>query len=240
MGLFDGMRVRGALVKHQRGDTDGALREYEQLYEQGIVQASYLLPYSVLLLRQGGEENYRKTKQILAKAQKALDLTREKRQQLLMNYAVADWKLGNREKAIALLEASHREAPCGLTYTTLGFLYVDAGMREKALAFNQEALDYDDSDPIILDNLAQAYYRLEGDKQKAREYFDRAHALKPEQIDTLYFLSRYDLEAGDKKAALAKLEQALEGRFSPLNYQTKEEIQAEIDRLQADPTANGA
>ena len=70
-----------------------------------------------------------------------------------------------------------------------------------------------------------------GDKAAAKEWFDRAIALKSSQIDTLWFLSRYDEEAGDRKAALAKLEEALEGRFSPLNYCTKERVQEEIARL---------
>ena len=103
--------------------------------------------------------------------------------------------------------------------------------RETALKFNQEAVDYDDEDPICLDNLGQTYYRVIGDREEARTWFEKAHALKPEQIDTLYFLSRYDLEAGDRKAALEKMEKALEGRFSPLNYCTREELESEIRAL---------
>ena len=110
-------------------------------------------------------------------------------------------------------------------------MYIEAGDAEKALAYNLEAVDYDDEDPVVLDNMGQTYYRLLGDKEKAKEYFDRAHDIKDTQIDTLYFLAKYDVEAGDKEEALKKLETALEGRFSPLNYATKERVQAEIDAL---------
>ena len=103
--------------------------------------------------------------------------------------------------------------------------------RQKALRFNLEAVDYDDEDSICLDNLGQTYYRVMGDREQAQPWFEKAHALKPGQIDTLYFLSRYDLEKGDRKAALEKLEQAAEGRFSPLNYCSREEIEAEIRAL---------
>lgn len=103
--------------------------------------------------------------------------------------------------------------------------------RQKALAFNQEAVEYDDEDPVCLDNLGQTWYRVMGDREKAKEFFDKAHEIKPGQIDTLYFLSRYDLEKGDKAAALEKLEKAMEGRFSPLNYCGREQIEAEIRRL---------
>lgn len=79
--------------------------------------------------------------------------------------------------------------------------------------------------------MGQLYYRLLNDKAKAKEYFDRAIAEKPNQIDTLYFLSRYDLEKGDKAAAKEKLEKAYEGRFSPLNYVTREIVAEEIKKL---------
>ncbi len=105
------------------------------------------------------------------------------------------------------------------------------GDADKALAFNEQAVDYDDEDPVALDNLAQTYYRLLGDKEKALEYFTKAHEYKESQIDTLWFLSRYDLEKGDTKAAIEKLEKAANGRFSPLNYKTKAEIEQELATL---------
>ena len=106
--------------------------------------------------------------------------------------------------------------------------------RQKTLKYNQEAVDYDDEDSICLDNMAQWLYRVEDDRAGAKEWFDKAIAIKDSQIDTLYFLSRYDEEAGDKAAALEKLEKAAEGRFSPLNYCTKDMVSAEIARLKGD------
>ena len=232
MGLFNGIKVRKAMLNQQRGNLDEAKAEYEALYQSGYITASYLLPYTVLLLREGKQENYEKVKEILKKAEKASDMNEEKRQQLLMNYAVAQYKLGELDKAIHLLEASHQHAPCGITYGALGFLYVEAGDAEKALAYNLEALEYDDEDPVTLDNLAQTYYRLLGDKENAKKYFERALQFKEGQIDTLYFLAKYDAEAGRKEDAVAKLKKALEGRFSPLNYATPEKIQEEINRLE--------
>ena len=84
---------------------------------------------------------------------------------------------------------------------------------------------------FTLDNLAQTYYRLGNDKAKAREFFDKAIEIKPTQIDTLYFLAQYDIEAGDQDAARKKLETAAKGRFSPLNYATREMVQSALDSL---------
>ena len=233
MGLMDGFKARKAMMMHQKGETDAAMAAYEEVYRNGYIQATYLLPYSVLLLRKGGEENYLKVKEVLKKAEKAPDMNEEKRQQLLMNYAVAQYKLGELDKGIHLLEESHRKSPCGLTYGALGFLYIEAGDAEKALAYNLEALDYDDEDPVTLDNLAQTYYRLLGDKETAKKYFEKALEIKDSQIDTLYFLAQYDLEAGNKQAAAEKLQKALEGRFSPLNYAKREMIEKQLAELNA-------
>ena len=106
----------------------------------------------------------------------------------------------------------------------------DAGV-EKAEAFIRDSLDYDDADPICLDNMGQFLYRVRGDRAGAKKWFKKALAIKDSQIDTLYFLSRYDEEEGDRQAALEKLEKAAKGRFSPLNYCSRETVQKEIERL---------
>ena len=103
--------------------------------------------------------------------------------------------------------------------------------KDKALAFLKEAVEYDEEDSICLDNLGQFYYRVLGDKAEAKAWFDKAIAEKENQIDTLWFLSRYDLEQGDRAAAAARLEKALEGRFSPMNYCTKAMAEEELARL---------
>ncbi|MBE5771061.1 MAG: tetratricopeptide repeat protein [Clostridiales bacterium] len=231
MGFMDGINVRKAMMKHQKGDYEGAMAGYEALYQKGYTSCSYLLAYSVLLLRAGGEENYKKVKEILKKAEKAPDYKGESRPQLLMNYAVAQYKLGDMASAVNLLEAAHQKYPCGLIYEALGFIYIETGDAEKALSYNLEALEYDEESPVTLDNLGQLYYRLMNDKETARKYFEKALEQKDNQIDTLYFLALYDAEDGKKEAAIEKLEKALEGRFSPLNFATKEKVEAELAKL---------
>lgn len=97
--------------------------------------------------------------------------------------------------------------------------------------FIRKSIDYDEEDSICLDNMGQYYYRVRCDKAAAKLWFEKALSIKDNQIDTLYFLSRYDEEAGDRKAALEKLEKAAIGRFSPLNYCSRETVEKEIIRL---------
>ena len=272
MGLGTMFKANKAYRAQKNGDNAGAMRLYEECFQEGLDDARYVMAYGVLLIRDG---QYQKAKDFLVKHQKAPGMTPDQRVNLIVDYAACCFRLGDLDKGVRKLEELYRKGPNGLIYQTLGYLYVEqfdmekkaaflaretelqeqeapalaalaeadgaetprtleekweAG-RQKALRFNQEAVEYDDEDPICLDNLAQTWYRVMGDREKAKPFFDKAHAIKPEQIDTLYFLSRYDLERGDKAAAAEKLEKALEGRISVLNYCSREQIDAEIRTL---------
>lgn len=279
MGFMATIKAQQAMRAHGKGDLEQAKKLYEEAIDKGMMSARPMLGYAILLIREG---SYDKAMPLLIKAQKCPDLTPDQKSQLFVDYAACLMKKGELDKAIHLLEKQHNRAPIGLTYQTLGYMYVEkySGAKpvaeaapekaaealempeapeteasteaaeeqpkfktqedidrewqegiDKMFAFIQESVDYDDEDPVCLDNLGQAYYRVTGEKDKAKEWFEKAHAEKDSQIDTLWFLSRYDLEAGDKAAAIAKLEKALDGRFSPLNFCTKEMVQKEIERL---------
>lgn len=281
MGFMATIKAQQAMRAHGKGDLEQAKKLYEEAIDKGLMSARPMLGYAILLIREG---SYDKAMPLLIKAQKCPDLTPDQKSQLFVDYAACLMKKGELDKAIHLLEKQHNRAPIGLTYQTLGYMYVEkySGAKpvaeaapekaaeapempeapeteasteaaeeqpkvktqedidrewqegiDKMFAFIQESVDYDDEDPVCLDNLGQAYYRVSGEKDKAKEWFEKAHAEKDSQIDTLWFLSRYDLEAGDKAAAIAKLEKALDGRFSPLNFCTKEMVQEEVERLKA-------
>lgn len=227
MGLFTTIKARKASLLLNKGDNEGAMKLFEEAYNEGLKEMASLLAYSVLLIRAG---EYQKARELLVKIQK-YPMNEDNRRQLMVNYASVAYKLGNVEKGIELLERMHQKAPSGMVYQTLGYLYIEAGDYDKAIAFNTEAYEYDEEDAITLDNLGQTYYRLANDKVKAREYFEKAIEVKPGQIDTLYFLAKYDIEEGKKDAAKAKLEKALEGRFSPLNYASREKVETALRNL---------
>ena len=227
MGIMTTMKARNAAAKLGKGDVEGAMQLYQEAVSEGLQDARYLLSYSVLLIR---SSKFQEARDLLVKMQK-YPMTDDSRRQLFVNYASCVYKMGELEKGIELLERQHQKQPSGLVYETLGYLYIEAGDYEKALAYNTEAYEYDDEDSITLDNLAQTYYRLGHEKTKAKEFFDKAIAIKPTQIDTLYFLAQYDIEAGNRDGAREKLERALEGRFSPLNYATRDMVQTALDNL---------
>ncbi len=227
MGFLTVFKAQKARKAHQEGRIEEAMKLYKEVLDEGHNDPAVFLPYSVLLIRNG---HYAQAREMLVKNQK-LPMNPDQKNQLFVNYAACVYKMGELQKGIDLLERQHQKQPSGMIYETLGYLYIEAGDAEKALAYNLEAMEYDDEDAITLDNMGQIHYRMLGDKVKAKEYFEKALEIKPGQIDTLYFLAQYDLEAGDRDAAKEKLETALEGRFSPLNYATKEMVETQLASL---------
>ena len=295
MGFMTGLKANKAYRLQRNGQTEEAIKIYEEAFAEGLNDPRYVLAYALLIIRKG---EYQKAKDFLVKHQKAPGMTPDQRVTLLVDYATCCFRLGDLDKGINTLEQQFRKTETGLLYQTLGYLYVekydaankpefpeepagteeteeaeetadaddtaedsatgdaepaqqpeeasepaaadekqlspreawDAGV-EKAEAFIRDSLDYDDADPICLDNMGQLLYRVRGDRAGAKKWFKKALAIKDSQIDTLYFLSRYDEEEGDRQAALEKLEKAAKGRFSPLNYCSRETVQKEIERL---------
>ena len=295
MGFMSAIKANKALRFQKSKNYAEATILYEEAFAEGLKDPRYMLPYALMIIREG---QYEKAKDFLVANQK-MQMSPGQRTEMLVYYATCCFRLGAIDKGINTLEQQFRKGETGLLYQTLGYLYVEkydrahrpdfealkaereaaeaalqaekeaeaedaeetaaeesteapeasgepveetaapaltpeeewnAGV-EKAEAFVQKAVEYDDEDAVSLDNMAEFLYRVKGDKAAAKEWFDKAIAVKENQIDTLYFLSRYDLEAGNKEAALAKLEKALEGRFSPLNYSSQEMIRAEIEQL---------
>ena len=287
MGIKAYFKGSKAIKLHKKGENGAAKRLYEEAFAEGLNDPRFLLPYALLIIREG---QYQEAKEFLVKHQKAPGMTPNQRVELMVYYAVCCFRLNNVDKGIDTLEQQFRKTQTGLIYQTLGYLYVEkydlsrkpdfaavaaaaaepetaeatetqetpadaaeapaeegaeaekkrtpkeewkAGV-EKAEAFILQSVDYDDEDPICLDNMGQFIYRVKGDKTGARQWFDKAIALKDTQIDTLWYLSRYDLDNGDEKAAVEKLEKAAEGRFSPLNYCDRDMVKQEIARLKGE------
>jgi tetratricopeptide (TPR) repeat protein len=306
MGFMTGIKANKAYRLQKNGQTEEAIKIYEEAFAEGLNEPRFVLAYALLIIRKG---EYQKAKDFLVKHQKAPGMTPDQRVTLLVDYAACCFRLGDLDKGINTLEQQFRKGETGLLYQTLGYLYVekydlankpefppeeesgqsgetaepeetaeaqetaeedtenvaadsapgdaepaqqpegetaqeavadekqlspreawDAGV-EKAEAFIQASVDYDDEDSICLDNMGQFLYRVRGDRAGAKPWFEKALAIKDSQIDTLYFLSRYDEDEVNQQAALEKLEKAVLGRFSPLNYCNKETVEKEILRL---------
>ena len=276
MGFMASLKGQMAMRAHSKGNKEKAKALYQEAINMGLLEARPMLAYALLLIREG---RYEEAIPLLLKAQKAPDLTPDRKTQLFVDYAACCAKTGQMDKGVKLLEKQHERTPIGISYQTLGYLYVEqlaqgkpvadestvvmvpgphefsdpvpgegltvkekqdildeqwAARIDKARKMLEDAVEYDDEDPVCLDNMGQFLYRIMDDKAGAKVWFDKAHAEKPGQIDSLWFLSRYDLDNGDTAAAIEKMETALEGTFSPLNYADKAMIEQELKRLRGE------
>ena len=243
MGFLTTLKANQAYRLHASGKIDEAKEAYKAAYDGGLNAPKLLLAFALLLLREG---EYEHAVEVLRKAEKAPGIKDEQKTQIISYYAIAIFKQGKLDRALELLRELFQKRKTGVLYGTLGLLLIEKAERiaaesgdteeaqaavDEALAFNLEAVDYDEDDPVCLDNLAQTYFRLLEDKTTARVYFDRALARKPGAIDTNFFLSLYDLEEGKNEEAAEKLETAAAGRFSPMNFATPEMVKTQLDKL---------
>lgn len=227
MSFMGNMVGNKALTAHSKGDYRTALKLYEEAYEKGMDKARLLRSYSVLLIR---TSQFDKALEVLKKMEK-MPMTDKEKVDLHINYSIILWQKGRLDRAMEILTDEFRRTKNGTLYSIIGYLKIEQGDADEAIRFNQEAVEYDEEDPVFLDNLAQAYYRLKGDKETAKIYFDKAIAIKPKAIDTNYFLALYDIERGDIESAKDRLDTARRGMSSPLNYATPQKIDELRDQL---------
>ena len=230
MGFFANITGNKALAAHGKGEYEKALQLYEEAVAKGANKYRVLRGYTVLLIR---TFQFDKAIEILKKMEKLPGLQPKEKSDIHVNYAIVVAKKGYLDRALQILDDEFRHIKNSTMYSIIGFLKIEKGDAQEALAFNQEALEYDDSDPVFLDNLGQTYYRLLGDKESAKPYFEKAIEYKPEAIDTNYFLALYDIEEGNLKKAKERLQISLKGLTSPLNFATPEMIQLKLDEINA-------
>ena len=227
MSFMGNMTGNKALTAHSKGDYRTALKLYEEAYAKGMDKPKLLKSYSVLLIR---TSQFDKALEIIKQLEK-MPMDAKSKTDLHINYAIILWQKGYLDRALEILEDEFRHTKNGTLYSIIGYLKIEKGDVDEAIRFNQEAVEYDDEDAVFLDNLAQSYYRLKGDKETAKVYFDRAIAIRPKSIDTNYFLALYDIENGDIESAKDRLDLARLGMTSPLNYATPEMIDAKRDEI---------
>lgn len=216
--LYDQDKTAEAKVKH-----DEALKLYGEAINGGCVNVSYMMAYGVLLLRYA---RFDEAKALFLKADAMPSITKPEKKQLRINFAICQWKLGQLDSAISNLKIALNEGPNGMLYGSLGYILIEKAIQTgdfaEAVEFNAKALEYDDEDAVVLDNLGQLNLAM-GNREQALDYFKKAHTAKPRQVDTLYYLARLAAEDGHKDEALEYLTSALDGNYSALCTTTRQQ-----------------
>ncbi len=210
---------------------DQALALYRQAMDEGFRKPNALMAYAVLLMRKG---RFEEAREVMLTTEKQPGLSRDDRRKLELNFAICQWRRGQLEGAIELMKHAHEDAKQALIYGSLGYMLIEKAIQTgdfaEAVAFNQEAYEYDEDDAVVLDNLGQLAL-AQGERERARGFFERALAQKPTQVDTLYYLAKLSCEDGDSQAAESYLARALGGRYSALCTTTREQAEALMERV---------
>ncbi len=229
MSLMSDINGRIAWMRHVEGNTlsdKGQVKEAEAKYQKAFAAYAksakdknckhiYLEAYSVLLMR---FMRFDEAKDILRRADK-MPMKKPDKLKLRINYSICQWKTGNLDQAIELLESVYNDLKNSVVYGSLGYMYIAKGIETgdfaKAIEFNTAAYEYDEDDAVVLDNMGQLYLAM-GEEEKALGYFENAHEIKPKQVDTLYYLAKIYHGRGRDEEAKALLDTALTGNYSAL------------------------
>lgn len=140
------------------------------------------------------------------------------------------WKENNLAEAINLMKSLHSKYKTTGIYQNLGFYLLLNGDYDKALEFNIEAYDYNNTDHTILDNLGMNYYFLE-QYDKALDIYEKFINLNPSFPSAYFYYALTQIKLGNKEIALSSLEKGLKCNFSNLAGVTKADFEENIKNL---------
>ena len=121
MGIATAWKANKALRMQRNGNYQEAIKLYEEAIAEGMNDPRFLMPYALLIIRDG---QYQKAREFLVAHQK-VPMSPGQRTEMLVYYATCCFRLGNTDKGISTLEQQFRKTETGLLYQTLGYLYVD-------------------------------------------------------------------------------------------------------------------
>lgn len=216
-----------AYFHHARGDFDIAEKYYEKAVTWGLKSIKKRGTYAVLVMRKGEFDRSIKMFDdlILERPQK------EYRVKIRLNRSIAYTKAGRFDEAKAALEDLNVTNRSVRVYESLGYLYVIT-KDPKAEEYNLEAYDYDPTNTVILDNLAQ-YYLQNNDYVKSREFAEKANDENDNQVDTLYHLTLIEEHDGNIEKAKEYADKMLEARLTPMNDVSKQDVEKLHSRVSA-------
>ncbi|MGI6669947.1 MAG: tetratricopeptide repeat protein [Acetivibrionales bacterium] len=146
--------------------------------------------------------------------------------------ALVLWKKGELDNAVEMLEEVIKTYKTTSVYGSLGYLLILKGDLEKALKFNLEAYDYNSSDKIIQDNLAQNYYLL-GMYDKAEEIYKPLLESGPSFPEPYYNYGLLLEKVGKAAQALEYMKKAMNYKFTYLSSITREEVESKIREIES-------
>lgn len=214
-----------------RGDEEKALKNYKAAYKTGIMTSNCKISFAAFCLYTDRLESCRNLLEQVANSMRSTETDVSNARHYL---SIVEWKEGNLDKAIELMEKVHNDYPSTGTYGSLGVFYIEKSKRddcfEDYLEFMLEAYDYNESDKTIVDNLGELYFHTK-EYVKAEEVYKKL--LVENQISPVPYYN-YALvlkELGKKDEAKASLEKALTCSFRRSLVVSEDMVKKELENL---------
>ncbi len=158
-------------------------------------------------------------------------LGRESLMSLRLNKAILYWKQGREEESLDIALKLQEDYTNSILYGTLGYLLVIKGDLEKALSYNLEAYEYNDTNTAILDNIGLTYYKL-AQYDKALEIYEKLIPLNP-SFREAHFNYGLVLENNNQvELALEQYKIALTKKGSLVSHVPFESIEEKVKQLE--------
>lgn len=212
---------------YRKGENEKALKFLKMALKLNPKNANLRGSYAWLLLKLGH------TAEADTQINQALsDTTKEEfRNPLLVTRALVHWKKGELDQAISLLEKVLETYKNSNAYGTLGFLYLAKGDLDKALKFNLEAYDFNNTNAVILDNLGCTRL-LREEYEEAMEVYKQLIKLKPRFPEAFYNYARVLKHFGELDEALYMCRTALSLNFWNTTTITRDQVEQTLKELE--------
>ena len=213
-----------AKVKYNKRQYPEAMKLFQLANRVGNLSVSNKMLLGYVCLRCGELDEARKH---LNLCKGMIPRGKPERNQVKNLLALVNWKEGNLPEAIEMLEEiladGYRNTQI---YQNLGIMYNLSNDAEKAVKFNEEALEYNEDDQIIRDNLADSL-AIAGRLEESAKIYKTLVSDDPEPRfpEAFYGYGKVLIALGKQEEGLGMIKKSLEKPFSFLSIHTKEEIE---------------
>ena len=226
------MRGDLLMMKGSKEIKKGNIKEGAALYKKAInsgrLNPDYLVyaPYALLRYGFADEASY-----AIEKAEAKRTLSPAQRKTLLTTKGLYLWKTGALDEAEALFKEIHEKGQDSQTFSHVGFILIENKKYDEAYSFNKEAMEYNDEDQSIMDNMALSHY-YKGEFAEALTLYEKIME-KSTRFPVIYYNYALCLIAsGDKEKAKEQLKKALEFKFSHIAAVSKEDVEKKLSELE--------
>lgn len=217
-------------AEYSKGNLEKALDWFSKACGGKRAKPATLTSYGYILLKTG---KIAEAEEVLNRVL-SMELTTDQKMYARSNLALVLWKKGRLDEAVEMLEEVIKEYRNTTVYGSLGYLLILKGDLQRALEFNREAMEYNGSNPVIMDNMGQTYLLL-GEFDKAAEIYESLMEKKPSFPEAYYNFGLLLEKRGDAEKALEMFRKAFEYKLSFISTITSGDIEEKIRRLEANP-----